>query len=348
MKPKHYLRPILRLSAAVVCMSRAAGCSPDVYVHAGKSGYPARTADAPVVVYDFQDSVPARSELLGYVEIKDNGSSGRKGYEEILQIARKRTNKLGGNGLHLVWHEAPSKPRTTIHQISADMLRLPDSVYANAIGRNMQEQQERIARYDGPAVTVRQNGRTVRRRKSGNHIHLTAGYAFMLNDYIPERLTETDFTRGLSINAGYQWISGLGIGFGARYSGYFVFGKQRYQSMFEEHSKYTLALHYVAPEFAARQSVGDRWSFREAVGIGYACYTETKRKLTSKQSGFGVHGAAGVDYRIRPWIGVGIHIMIQHAMFSGDPVEDILHDRTEKENPSLTTLSLNGGLNFYF
>jgi len=35
-------------------------------------------------------------------------------------------------------------------------------------------------------------------------------------------------------------------------------------------------------------------------------------------------------------------------MFSGDPVEDILHDRTEKENPSLTTLSLNGGLNFYF
>ena len=92
---------------AATAMLTATGCTPAIYTNIQKS-YPARTEESPVLVYDLADTVPAPAQTLGSVWIKDSGFSTGCSYENIIRLAKNETNKIGGNGLHVVWHKKPA------------------------------------------------------------------------------------------------------------------------------------------------------------------------------------------------------------------------------------------------
>ena len=330
-------------------MLTATGCTPAIYTNIQKS-YPARTEESPVLVYDLADTVPAPAQTLGSVWIKDSGFSTGCSYENIIRLAKNETNKIGGNGLHVVWHKKPAALGKSCHQISADMLLLPDSVYTASYARNAEAQQVRIAQYSGTPEIVPADKTDPERKKVNpryNILHASAGYSMLTSEFKFPRNCDGDPKHWVSVDAGYQWISRIGLGVGIRYTGHFTSGKQRYVSMDSDYEKLNISLHYIAPEIALYQNVGRRWTFHESVGIGYMRYFEGMMHNTESIGGFGVHGTAGVNYRIKPWLGIGAHVLVQHARF--DPEKSrTLRQRMSKDNTTMTHISFNGGLSFYF
>ena len=76
-------------------------------------------------------------------------------------------------------------------------------------------------------------------------------------------------------------------------------------------------------------------------------YFEGMMHNTESIGGFSVHGTAGFNYRIKPWLGIGAHVLVQHARF--DPEKSrTLRQRMSKDNTTMTHISFNGGLSFYF
>ena len=80
-----------------------------------------------MLVYNLTDTLPSQAEVLGSVEVRDNGLSSNCGFRQVLQRAKDATNNAGGNGLILTWHKEPSAFGSSCHQIAASVLRLPDS-----------------------------------------------------------------------------------------------------------------------------------------------------------------------------------------------------------------------------
>ena len=230
------------------------------------------------------------------------------------------------------------------------MLLLPDSVYTASYARNAEAQQARIAQYSGTPEIVPADKTEPERKKVNpryNILHASAGYSMLTSEFKFPRNCDGDPKHWVSVDAGYQWISRIGLGVGIRYTGHFTSGKQRYVSMDSDYEKLNISLHYIAPEIALYQNVGRRWTFHESVGIGYMRYFEGMMHNTESIGGFGVHGTAGVNYRIKPWLGIGAHVLVQHARF--DPEKSrTLRQRMSKDNTTMTHISFNGGLSFYF
>lgn len=118
--------------------------------------------------------------------------------------------------------------------------------------------------------------------------------------------------RGLSVMAGYNWTSKRGFGVGFRYWGDFVNRQNSYQEAYE--------VHYIAPEFVARQRVGRRILFRESVGMGFGFhrYGDDRESESASHCGFGFHETVRIEVMLTRNIGLNAHLGGQCMWFPND------------------------------
>lgn len=321
MESKRSLIQISRLSIAAMLF--ATGCSPKIYTSITKT-YPERPAGSYVAVLDTLLEQNPAAEPLGNVTVLGAGAACT--YDEVLSLARAETNKVGGNGLTVTWHQASVASVSSCHRMAGRIYRLSDSLfYATTL---------QIARDPNHPATAGALAAARDFRHSNFHLH--AGYAFIVNDIKVIPGLHGNVKQGFDLNAGYQWTSRKGIGVGIRYSGYFTSGTY-------ESEKIRIRLHYIAPELVLRQDASPKCTFRETVGIGYANYSEGVRNISAGIGGFGFHVDLGVEYRPIRDLGLSLGVGAYSARF-GSMDEYTDNDR----KAGITRISLNGGLRVYF
>lgn len=328
---------LLRLLIAALLFP-SVGCAPKIYSSFQKS-YPARPEGSTVLVYNLTDTLPSQAEVLGSVEVRDNGLSSNCGFRQVLQRAKDATNNAGGNGLILTWHKEPSTFGSSCHQIAASVLRLPDSIYTASYFDNIALQNYRANLQDIPANTAQKANLPASSERKPCAIMINAGAAFVLSKTKTAEGVTGNPRRGLDINGAFQWTARSGLGFGLRYSGYFTSAKL-------DGTKFDIRLHYVGAEFVMRQNLGRKWAFHESIGLGYAQYSETIYKLSMNQAGLGSHVDLGIEYKLSRSVGLGFSIGAYSVSFNTSNYAD--SESASYKNDGIARLSLDGGLRFYF
>ena len=323
---------------AATAMLTATGCTPAIYTNIQKS-YPARPEGSTVLVYNLTDTLPSQAEVLGSVEVRDNGLSSNCGFRQVLQLAKDATNNAGGNGLILTWHKEPSAFGSSCHQIAASVLLLPDSIYTAFYFDNIALQNYRTNLLDIPANTAQKAPLPANSERKPCAIMINAGAAFVLSKTKTAEGVTGNPRRGLDINGAFQWTARSGLGFGLRYSGYFTSAKL-------DGTKFDIRLHYVGAEFVMRQNLGRKWAFHESIGLGYAQYSETIYKLSMNQAGLGSHVDLGVEYKLSRSVGLGFSIGAYSVSFNTSNYAD--SESASYKKDGIARLSLDGGLRFYF
>lgn len=328
---------LLRLLIAALLFP-SVGCAPKIYSSFQKS-YPARPEGSTVLVYNLTDTLPSQAEVLGSVEVRDNGLSSNCGFRQVLQLAKDATNNAGGNGLILTWHKEPSTFGSSCHQIAASVLLLPDSIYTASYFDNIALQNYRTNLLDIPANTAQKATLPASSERKPCAIMINAGAAFVLSKTKTAEGVTGNPRRGLDINGAFQWTARSGLGFGLRYSGYFTSAKL-------DGTKFDIRLHYVGAEFVMRQNLGRKWAFHESIGLGYAQYSETIYKLSMNQAGLGSHVDLGIEYKLSRSVGLGFSIGAYSVSFNTSNYAD--SESASYKNDGIARLSLDGGLRFYF
>lgn len=327
----------LSISCAAFASILFVGCAPAVHTSIHKS-YPARSENALVTVFANTDSIPAAAEMLGNVQIKDAGFSINCNYEQVMQLANKEVNKIGGNALHILWHRTPNPLGSSCHRIAANMLLLPDTIYAESVYTNIATQtirqsEQDFQQHNTPLLPLKKTIITGR-----NTMLINVGYSGIASEYILPNGAEGNPKSGLEISAAYQWTSHSGYGAGLRYNGYF-------SSFINGGEQLNLALHYIGAEFVLRQE-SRRWIFRESMGLGYARYTEKQGLSSGSLRGLGLHIQFDAEYKLTPNIGLGAGIGIYTASFPS--ANQLMKAYTGKSRAGIGRSSLNGGVRFYF
>lgn len=277
------------LRLTMLSMLLCAGCAPQIYTRIQNS-YPANVQNAKIALFDVEQETPAGVEVLGDIKIKDSGSSLKCDFPDILQLAEKEINSIGGNALKLTWHSTPSSESSPCHQIAGFMLRLPDSL-ANRFGVDITS-----SRYSLNSAK-RHN-----QRKSYTTLHVSTGYAFVVSRYTTGNNYHHGAKIGWHLEGGVDHVFRSGFGFGVRYSGYKTTG---FYIVFPNPSW----LHYIGPEavFRFRQRSGrKRWEMNTSLGCGYVYYCEKLRKLHYDFDGYGFNLSLGGEYRITRQVGIGV------------------------------------------
>lgn len=343
-------RSAAHLTAVLFLLLAGTGCAPKVYTMLQKS-YPARPADAEVQLFYLNDPVPDDAEVLGRVEIRDEGTATNCGYQSVVKLAKEATNRAGGDGLHIVWHLIPSMSGGTCHQIAGDMLRLGNPApvaattpYETTTANAGQTDSTPAATAGGLVTTPQQRNAasTSRFKRTPFTLEINAGYGMIISEMEALSGMEGNPRRGLNLNAALRWASQKQVGAGLRYSGYF--SSVQYSDGFIQDERLKLHVHYIAPELVMRQSIGKRWELHETLGVGYASYGESLRKLKASLNGFGGHLTFGAEYRLSNHFALGLGIAGYRYIF---PNQVVLTSETESTQ-GITLLSINGGLRILF
>lgn len=313
-------------SATVVVATFFTGCSPKVYTSISKT-YPARPVRSYVAVVDSLDNLSTAAEPLGGVLIFGKGTSACS-YEQVVALAKKKTNEIGGNGLRIEWSKGGLGSGSSCYKIQGRMFRLSDSLlYVKSL-----QQQHPI----------------VREKMPHSDFYIRAGYAFVVSDVQQIDALKGDFKQGFDLNAGYQWTSRKGIGMGVRYSGYFTsghFAEPNSASGITTATKVSIRLHYFAPELVLRQDISRRFTFREAAGAGYASYSEGVRNTSYGIGGFGFHFDLSAEYRPIRDLSLSLGTGLYSARFRS---MDDLVGKNRNAKAGISRISLNAGVQVYF
>ena len=103
-------------------------------------------------------------------------------------------------------------------------------------------------------------------------------------------------------------------------------------------------IHYIAPEFVARQRAGRRWLFRESAGIGYGRYIRSYGDTSGSRGGVGIHESASVEFMLGRHIGLGAGISGQWLIVDSPDVDD----GAELSLFGIFRFQFGGGLRVYF
>ena len=167
------------------------------------------------------------------------------------------------------------------------------------------------------------------RGRSQHTFFANAGYTAILSTIYLRESSSGSLNEGLEITAGYNWTSRRGLGVGVVYSGGFISARR---GGFERTSR----IHYIAPEFVARQRVGRRWLFRESAGIGYG--------LTGSRGGVGIHESVSAEFMLTRFLGLGVTVGGQWLIVDSPDVDD----GAELNLAGIFRVQLGGGIRFYF
>lgn len=175
------------------------------------------------------------------------------------------------------------------------------------------------------------------RNRSQHTFFVNAGYTAVLSTLYFKESTSGSLNEGHDITAGYNWTSRRGFGVGVIYSGGFISAER---NGFER----TTRLHYVAPEFVARQRAGRRWLFRESAGIGYGRYVRGYGDAHGSRGGVGIHESASVEFMLTRHLGLSAGISGQWLIVGSPDVGDGF----ELNLAGIFRVQFGGGLRFYF
>lgn len=175
------------------------------------------------------------------------------------------------------------------------------------------------------------------RNRSQHTFFVNAGYTAVLSTLYFKESTSGSLNEGHDITAGYNWTSRRGFGVGVIYSGGFISAER---NGFER----TTRLHYVAPEFVARQRAGRRWLFRESAGIGYGRYVRGYGDVCGSRGGVGIHESASVEFMLTRHLGLSAGISGQWLIVGSPDVGDGF----ELNLAGIFRVQFGGGLRFYF
>lgn len=153
------------------------------------------------------------------------------------------------------------------------------------------------------------------RGRSQHTFFANAGYTAILSTIYLRESSSGSLNEGLEITAGYNWTSRRGLGVGVVYSGGFISARR---GGFERTSR----IHYIAPEFVARQRVGRRWLFRESAGIGYGRYIRGYAGLTGSRGGVGIHESVSAEFMLTRFLGLGVTVGGQWLIVDSPDVDD--------------------------
>ena len=156
-------------------------------------------------------------------------------------------------------------------------------------------------------------------------------------DALPGRSSSGSLNEGYDISAGYNWTSRRGFGAGIVYSGGFLAAERN-------GIRRTSRIHYIAPEFVARQRAGRRWLFRESAGIGYGRYIRSYGDTSGSRGGVGIHESASVEFMLGRHIGLGAGISGQWLIVDSPDVDD----GAELSLFGIFRFQFGGGLRVYF
>nr|WP_278997545.1 hypothetical protein [Alistipes finegoldii] len=203
------------------------------------------------------------------------------------------------------------------------------------------EEQTRTAK--APLRTAPSDDRSKRARhlaprgRSQHTFFANAGYTAILSTIYLRESSSGSLNEGLEITAGYNWTSRRGLGVGVVYSGGFISAQR---GGFERTSR----IHYIAPEFVARQRVGRRWLFRESAGIGYGRYIRSYAGLTGSRGGVGIHESVSAEFMLTRFLGLGVTVGGQWLIVDSPDVDD----GAELNLAGIFRVQLGGGIRFYF
>lgn len=175
------------------------------------------------------------------------------------------------------------------------------------------------------------------RNRSQHTLFATISHLSNLSTIHFKASDEGSLNTGINLTAGYNWTSRRGLGVGVIYSGGFVSARR-------DAITRTSRLHYVAPEFVARQQTGRRWIFREAVGVGYGRYARSYGQTRASRGGPGLHERVSVECIITRWLGVAAEIGGQWLLVGAPDVGD----GAELNLGGVLTFHAGGGVRFYF
>lgn len=175
------------------------------------------------------------------------------------------------------------------------------------------------------------------RGRSQHTFFANAGYTAIMSTIYLRESSSGSLNEGLDVTAGYNWTSRRGLGVGVIYSGSFISAERK---GFERTSR----IHYIAPEFVARQRVGRRWLFRESAGIGYGRYIRGYAGLTGSRGGVGIHESASAEFMLTRFLGLGVTVGGQWLIVDSPDVDD----GAELNLVGIFRFQIGGGIRFYF
>ena len=193
----------------------------------------------------------------------------------------------------------------------------------------------------GTGSALRCIGRPVRRRTRGNRSQHTffanAAYTAVISTLYLAESSSGSLNEGYDISAGYNWTSRRGFGAGIVYSGGFLAAERN-------GIRRTSRIHYIAPEFVARQRAGRRWLFRESAGIGYGRYIRSYGDTSGSRGGVGIHESVSAEFMLTRFLGLGVTVGGQWLIVDSPDVDD----GAELNLAGIFRVQLGGGIRFYF
>lgn len=115
----------LQIVICTFCIWAFISCQPLVHTHVSKSKSVLDYREK-VQIFSKEQSLPEAFEVLGYVEINDNGFTLQCDYGYVIYLAQMEARKLGGNALRITSHRTPNF-WNSCHRITADILRIDNT-----------------------------------------------------------------------------------------------------------------------------------------------------------------------------------------------------------------------------
>lgn len=120
---------IFKIALTLSFLLFLASCSLKVNSSLSKT-YPATKASEPVKIYQLQEPVPQRAEVLGEIRIGDSGFTLKCDYETVMETAKEQVRQAGGNAFKITSHQRPSR-LNSCHQLTAKVLYVdPEQLYS--------------------------------------------------------------------------------------------------------------------------------------------------------------------------------------------------------------------------
>lgn len=90
---------------------------------------PALVINTPVVIFEEEDSLPTNhpKTYIGSFKIRDGGTTLDCNYERVLEIAKAKARKVGGNAIKITQHKLPSIHWSTCHRINFQVWKLQNT-----------------------------------------------------------------------------------------------------------------------------------------------------------------------------------------------------------------------------
>ena len=134
------MKNIIQLSG-ICAVLLLAGCNAKVSTQITKT-YPETDIKQEIKVVKANDIIPDNTEVIGIVEVGDNGLTGNSKctYEAVIEKAKEEARKAGGNAIKITQHKYPDRI-STCHRITADILHI-DNVDSYLFGMQLKKAKE--------------------------------------------------------------------------------------------------------------------------------------------------------------------------------------------------------------